>query len=215
MSRRRAPVGPALLVAAAIVSSCAPPPAPTATAAAAPAFEPVLSVKELMEHIIDPVADWIFDAAVVDVTAAGISETKPITDEDWLEVERGALTLAESSNLLKIHRPVAPAGAERVSQPGEPAPELSTRDIQAKIDGDYARWEQHADQLRIAALEALAIAKKRDVEGLFDAGSIIDKACESCHLEYWYPGDRSLVEADAKKIVTFGGQPPAGSGSLP
>ena len=79
MSRRRAPVGSALLVAAAIVSSCAPPPAPTATAAAAPAFEPVLSVKELMEHIIDPVADWIFDAAVVDVTAAGISETKPIT----------------------------------------------------------------------------------------------------------------------------------------
>jgi hypothetical protein len=203
-----------LLAAAAVLftaTACTQtPPAPAAAPApAAPAFEAVLSVKELMEHIIDPIADWVFDAATIDVTAKGITETKPVTDDDWLKVERGALILAESSNLLKIHRPVAAAGSERVNEPGKPAPELSTQEIQTKIDGDYALWQKHADELRVAALQTLAIVRKRDVQGLFEAGAIIDKACESCHLEYWYPGDRKVVEEDAKKTVTFDKKPPS------
>jgi hypothetical protein len=44
-----------------------------------------------MQHIVDPIADWIFDAAVVDISEKGVVETKPLTDEDWLQVERGAL----------------------------------------------------------------------------------------------------------------------------
>ena len=67
-------------------------------------FAPVLSVKELMEQIVDPVADWVFDAAVIDVTEKGIVETVPLTDDDWQKVERGAMILAESANLLKMPR---------------------------------------------------------------------------------------------------------------
>lgn len=174
-------------------------PAPPATV-----FTPVLSVKELMEHFIDPTADWIFDAAVVDVSAAGVKETVPVTDEDWLKIERGALQLAESSNLLKMERPVAPAGeAGAAAGPGRPAPELSPAQIQAKIDGDRALWNSHADQLRVAALEVVAIVHERSTAKLFDAGTAIDNACEKCHLEYWYPGDRKAVEADRRKAVTF------------
>lgn len=184
-------------------AACAPA-APAAPAAPpSPQFTPVLTVKELMAHVIDPVADWVFDAAVTDITASGITEIVPTTDEDWLKVERGAITLAESANLLKIRRQVAPSGGERVNAPGTPAPELSTQEIQARIDGDLARWEQHADDLRVASLEALAIIRSRQVDGIYKAGTLIDNACEACHLEYWYPGDRSIVEADAKKKATY------------
>lgn len=31
----------------------------------------------------------------------------------------------------------------------------------------------------------------------------IDKACESCHLEYWYPGDRDAVRENQRKTVTY------------
>src|SRR5688572_20924820 len=65
-------------------------------------FSPVLSIRELMTHIIDPTADLIFDAAVVDVSSSGTSTTAPVNDEDWLKVERGILMLAEASNLLKM-----------------------------------------------------------------------------------------------------------------
>ncbi len=157
-----------------------------------------------MEHIVDPTADWIFDAAVIDVTAAGTVETKPISDDDWLKVERGALLLAESANLLKMPRAIVAVGRPIATHdPGQPAPELSPAQIQAKIDENRARWNTHADQLRVVALDSLKVVKARNAEGLFDIGNRVDQACESCHLEYWYPGDRAAVLADQQKRVTF------------
>ena len=155
-----------------------------------------------MEHIVDPIADWIFDAAVVDVSEKGTVETVPLTDDDWLRVERGALILAESSNLLKMSRSMVPAGDASLTQkPG--GPELTPAEIEAKVKNNPALWNQHADGLRAAALETVKIVKARDVNGLFDAGDKIDKACEACHLEYWYPGDKKAVLEDQNKKVTY------------
>jgi len=155
-----------------------------------------------MEHIVDPTADWIFDAAVIDVSDKGTVETLPLTDEDWTRVERGALILAESANLLKMPRTMVPAGDQSLNQaPG--GPELTPAEIEAKIKKDPALWGKHADGLKDAALESLKVIKARDAQGLFNVGDKIDKACESCHLEYWYPGDKKAVLEDQKKRVTF------------
>jgi hypothetical protein len=209
MMVRGIPAAGLLFAAALVLEQCTSAPATSARPeSAAPVsgseLTPVLSVKELMEHVIDPTADWIFDAAVIDVSAEGTSETRPITDEDWLKVERGALLLAESANLLKMPRPMVPPGTEGdVPESGEPAPELAPSQIQAKIDRDRSLWNKHADELRLVALESLTIVKARDFDGLFAAGSDIDRACESCHLEYWYPGDKAAVLADQQKRVTY------------
>src|SRR4026207_64572 len=87
----------------------------TSTAAPAPPAPqpepgPTVPGKELMENIIDPIADNIFDAVGTDASLKAIVETKPTTDEDWAKVRIGAVTLAEGSNLLKIPRRVAPPG---------------------------------------------------------------------------------------------------------
>jgi hypothetical protein len=190
-----------LLIAPLLFYGCEQPEV-TPAAAEAPSFTPVLSVKELMEHIVDPTADWIFDAAVIDVSGKGTVETLPLTDEDWTRVERGALILAESANLLKMPRAMVPPGDKSLSQePG--GPELTPSEIEARIKKDPTLWAKHSDGLRDAALESLKVIKARDAQGLFDVGDRIDKACESCHLEYWYPGDKKAVLEDQKKRVTF------------
>jgi hypothetical protein len=187
-------------------SSPAPAPAPAPAKPSPPPLEstlnPTLTVKELMEHIIDPTADWVFDAAVVDVSAKGIVETKPLTDDDWLKVERGGLLLAEATNLLKMPRKMAPPTQENKPNKGA-EPELPPEQIQAKIDQDRTLWNKYSDGLREAALNTVKVARARDAEALFNVGSEIDKACENCHLEYWYPGDRKAVLEDQKKRVTY------------
>jgi hypothetical protein len=84
----------------------------TAATPAAPSLDsslaPTPSVKELMEHVIDPTSDSVFDAAVIDISHKGVTETRPLSDEDWLKVERGGYVLAESTNLLKIPRRMVP-----------------------------------------------------------------------------------------------------------
>ena len=207
-----------MFVAALASQQCSSKPAATTSAAtpAAPSLDsslaPTLSVKELMEHIIDPTSDWIFDAAVIDISKKGITETKPLSDDDWLKVERGGYVLAESSNLLKIPRRMVPSEDEgKPHQPGEP--ELPPEQIQAKIEKDRALWYKHADGLKAAALEAVQVAKARDLDGLFKVGDKVDKACEACHLEYWYPGDREAVLKDQNSKVTYDAPKPSSSGA--
>jgi hypothetical protein len=166
--------------------------------------KPTLTIRELMTHFIDPTADFVFDAVVYDSSTRGTNHTVPVSDDDWAKVERGAWQLAESANLLMIPRQAEPPNTPGVAlRPGERAPELSGAEIEAKIDADRAKWNRHADALRVASLKAIEIVKARNPEGIFDAGTEIDRACESCHLEYWYPGDRAAVVADQEKKVTF------------
>jgi len=200
LTRGRLLAAAGLFLAAATASRCtsAPPP----PAAAQPDLSPAVSILELMTHIVDPIADNIFDAVGTDVTAKGTVETRPTTDEEWAKVMAGAVTLAEATNLLKIPRRAEPPGYVNQWTVGANAPELSGDQIDAHINADRAKWNSFADELRVIALEVADIVKARDADKLFDAGGRLDKACENCHLEYWYPGDRKAVlEDEAKRAV--------------
>ena len=73
-----------------------------------PDLTPIVSIKELMENMIDPISDNVFDAVWTDISKKGIVEYRPRNDEDWAKVKVGAVTLAEGIYLLKIPRPWTP-----------------------------------------------------------------------------------------------------------
>jgi cytochrome c556 len=186
-----------------LASQCSrPAPAPPAGQALLGDMKAVVSVRELMKYMIDPIADNIFDAVWTDITPKGIIEHMPKTDDDWENVKVGAVTIAEGVYLLKVPRPFTPPGDVNNSTGPNP-PELSPTQIQAKLDADPVLWDAKIEALRNVALEVLEIVKKKDVDELFQAGEDLDKACESCHLEYWYPGDRAAVEEDARQKARF------------
>ena len=190
-----------LLFLGALGSRCSPQPATQAQPSASRLMgdtQPVVSAKELMKYTIDPIADNIFNAVRWDITAKGIVETRPRTDDDWDTVRIGAVTLAEGIYLLKVPRLFAPPGDVNDSV-GPDAPELSPDQIKAKIDADPVLWSAKIEALRNVALEVLDIVKKKDVDALFDAGGDLDKACEDCHLEYWYPNDKKRLAGEANK----------------
>ena len=149
---------------------------------------PVVSVKELMKYMIDPVADNIFNAVGSTVTKQGIVDVEPKTEEDWDKIRIGAVSLAEAASLLRIRRPFAPPGDENNSA-GPDAVELSPAQITAKVERDPVEWNARIEALRNVALEALDVVKRKNVSDLWDVGENLDKACEACHRSYWYPGE--------------------------
>jgi len=192
-----------VLTAASCTSSSSSKPAPPAAAPVGRTeMKAVVSVKELMRYTIDPISDNIFDAVTYESTKKGVKEVFPKTDEDWEKVKIGAVTLAEAIYLLKLPRPFAPAGDVNNSTGPNP-PELSPAQIQAKVDADPVLWDAKIQALRNVALSVMEIADKRDTKELFEAGETLDKACEACHLEYWYPGDRKAVEEDERQRARF------------
>jgi hypothetical protein len=77
---------------------------------------------------------------------------------------------------------------------------LSPAQIKAKLEADPVLWNAKIEALRNVGLEVLEIVKKKKVEELWDAGDNLDRACETCHLEYWYPGDRALIQKIDRRI---------------
>ena len=204
--RSRARTSAVALAGAIVLSGCsAKPEAPQPPAA--PVFTPVLSVKELMENIVDPQADYVFDAVGSDISHNAVVDIKPTTDEDWIKIQRGAYVLAESSNLLKMTRKMAPDGVGNVAPGG---PELTPSQIEAKVKENPALWNSHADTLRAEALKVIDIVRARDADKLLAAGSAIDQACEACHLDFWYPGDREAVLKD-RSSKAYSTKPAPGS----
>jgi len=149
---------------------------------------PVVSVKELMRDMLDPIADNVFDSVKVVESRKGRVETVPKTDEDWEKIRIGGVTLAEGAYLLKVPRPFAPPG-DLNNSTGPDAVELSPDQIKAKVEKDPVEWNARIEALRNVGLEVLDIVKRKDVQELWDASQNLDEACEACHRSYWYPGE--------------------------
>lgn len=151
-----------------------------APAAGAP-FKVFSTIQELMEGLVDPAADGVWDAVAVISTGSGVEERQPRTPEEWQAVRLHALTLLEAMNLLVIE-------GRDTSRPGtEPHFGEHPRDvINAQIRANRDDFIAFADDVRNKTLEALAAIDKQDVKGLVVAGGRLDEACEACHVTFWY-----------------------------
>jgi hypothetical protein len=163
------------------------------------ALNPIGSVLELMQEIVDPIGDAIFESVSVVITKEGQKETRPRTDAEWMAIRNNALILAEAGNLLKMPRPVAPAKPIPGVTPEMPGPDdLSPAQVETLLKRDRKAFDAFAQRLTDAALVALRAVDAKNVEGLYEAGDAIDQACENCHLNYWYPGPDSPVRKNLK-----------------
>jgi len=163
-------------------------------------MKPIVSVKELMRFMIDPASDNIFDAVKIVQTNTGSVERLPKTEEDWEKLRIGAVTLAEGVYLLKVPRPFAPAGDNNDNTTGPDATELTPAQIEAKRAKDPVLWNAKIEALRNVGLEVMEIVKTKKTDELWEASYNLDQACESCHIQYWYPGDKALLEKVDKGI---------------
>jgi hypothetical protein len=152
-------------------------------------MKPIVSVKELMRDMLDPIADNIFDAIAIFVDKSGTVEHSPKTDEEWARVRVGGVTMAEGAYLLKVRtRSWAPPGDENNSQ-GPDAVELSPAQITAKVEKDPVEWNARIEALRNVGLQVMDIVDRKATQELWDASENLDAACEACHRSYWYPGE--------------------------
>jgi len=150
------------------------------------------TIKDIMDSMVDPSADFLFDSVATIADEHGITEKAPHTEVEWQEVRRRAIQLLEAPNLLVAKGRKVASAADRSRNPDI---ELEPAQIQALIDGDHFTFVQRARMLQDAASLALHASDARDKTALFAACERIDKACENCHLHYWYPNDKRAQEA--------------------
>jgi hypothetical protein len=174
-----------------VVTACNRTPTPQPPAPA-PLLRPVATIKDIMDSIVDPSADALWHSVASVSSAAGFEDRQPRTDEEWATVRRDAIRLVEATNLLVME-------GRHVARPGEKAEntgvELEPEKIEKLINDDRQAFIDLAHGLQDSALPALKAIDVKDADALLTAGAGIDKACESCHLKYWYPDPAQAAAA--------------------
>ena len=146
-----------------------------------------LTIKDLMESMVDPSADIVWGAVGAVADRDGLRDLSPKTPEEWLEVRRAAVRLVEAANLLMMSpREAAPAGAASEA----PGVELEPADITALIARERGGFDAFAMALQDVGLQALRAAEANDKDRLIDVGGAMEEVCESCHQTFWYPPRR-------------------------
>jgi cytochrome c556 len=181
------------LFAAGLMAQTAKPAAPKPAAAAPQArpatagYRPSATVKEIMDYIVIPSSEALFNAVGSTTGPNGVEDKAPKTDADWEAVRQRALLLAEAGNLLMVPGRHVASPKDKSKNPGS---ELEPAQMDALVAKNPALFAQKAAGIRAAALIALKAIDAKDVEGLSNAGGDIDEACESCHLVFWYPNEK-------------------------
>jgi hypothetical protein len=128
----------------------------TPAAAETKALPPVATVKQLMSAIADPASTAIFDSVQTNVTDKGTEEIEPKNDQEWDALGSSAATLAEMANLIQSEGRAV----------------------------DRGDWITMSQALTDASKKAMQAAAAKDKEGILDAGSAINLACDNCHTRY-------------------------------
>ncbi len=139
-----------LLVSSAVVCagcSSAPPPPP---------FKAVADNKLLMQSVIDPNADIVWDSVKTIVTREKTEEFRPRTEAEWIAVRNAAVALTESGNLLMM--------VPRAKDGGE--------------------WMKRAQELITTGEAAIRAADSKNADRLFTVGGDVYEACSNCHRQY-------------------------------
>jgi hypothetical protein len=129
------------------------------SASVEPAAPVVASVLELMDGIVAPAAQVVYDSVATVVDKEGVKETRPRNDREWQRVAGNAAVLIEAAQLLQM---------EGRTREGEDWPMI------AKAMGD-------------AATQVRAAAQKKDPEGILAAGEQLNNSCDNCHRKFQVP----------------------------
>jgi len=162
------------------------------------------TLHEIMKDEVDKRGDYLWDLTNPHVGADAGLDAKTMSDDDWkklaaaaVDLQQAALDLAALKEPITIVKPGAKIADQDV--PGGDTVES----VKANVDKDPEGLRNYANSLAQDMADLAKAANKHDAA---TAGPIInqlDGVCESCHLEFWYPSQKKLVDA----IRKAGGDP--------
>lgn len=177
-----------LVLAAMLSVSAGCQPAPDPTPRETP-FRATATVRELMQSVVAPSAQGLWDAVGTISNASGTFNLEPRTDAEWAAVRQHAVALVESTNLLLIpgRHVAAPESQTLKADEAEPGTELAPAEIEKRVVANWPAWTAMTHALHDSAMAVLATVDRKDAQGLETTGSDLDAVCETCHLTFWYP----------------------------
>jgi len=149
---------------------------------------------DVMKDQIDKHADEVWEVTNPAVGDQGGIDPTKMTDEMWRQLAEDATAVQEGAQqIAQMDKIVVVRPGETIADAGVPGGH-SPEEVQAQIDKNPQGLRDHAANLAANMRDLVAAANAKDAA---KAGPIVeglDGVCEGCHLDYWYPDQKKMVE---------------------
>lgn len=157
------------------------------------------TLHEAMKNEVDTRADDVWAVGNAHMTEDAGLNGKTMTGADWSKLasaatnlQKAALDVATLPDPIVVVKPGAKIAYEDTSW-GD-----SAKSVQHNVDQDPQGVRDLANALAQHMADIATAANKHDAAA---AGKLIDEldgVCESCHVKYWYPSQRALIDSIKK-----------------
>jgi cytochrome c556 len=153
------------------------------------------TVHEVMKDEVDTRADDVWAVGNAHMTEdAGINGAT-MTDADWTKLAKAATTLHDAAlDLASLPDPltVVKPGAKIAFEDTDWGDKATS--VQRNVDQDPQGLRDLANALAQHGADITAAARKHDAAAAGKLVNELDGVCESCHVKYWYPSQRALID---------------------
>lgn len=153
-----------------------------------------LTLHEVMKDKIDLHADELWEVSNPALDDSAHLDPAAMDDRRWAEIEQRAIAVQKGAQALeKLNPIVVVKPGVKIADEGVPYGDTGA-EVQANVDNDPQKLRDFAHALAVHAGDIATAAREHDFQR---AGLLIgelDGVCEDCHLEYWYPSQKALLE---------------------
>lgn len=158
----------------------------------APAAAPV-TLHQVMKEQIDANADALWDITNAAIGADAGIDPALLDDAKWERIADLAQAVATGAHTLATLDPVTVAApGVKIGDDGEPGGHTAAQ-VQGFIDADTQTYRNMANTLADHAGSLATAARAKDVVATGQLVGELDAVCEACHLNFWYPEQRDLM----------------------
>jgi hypothetical protein len=161
------------------------------------------TLHEVMKEEVDTRADDVWAVGNAHMSEDASLDSKTMTDADWSKLaaaatslHKAALDLASLPEPLTVVKPGAKIAFEDTDWGDKAA------SVQKNVDQDPQGLRDLANELAQHTSDIATAAQKHDAA---TAGKLIDQldgVCEGCHVKYWYPSQKALIDKIRKTSGT-------------
>lgn len=153
-----------------------------------------LTFHEVMKDQIDVNADALWDLTNAAIGDDAAIDPAKLDDAQWAAIAERADKVRDASLLLARMDPVVVARpGVKISDEGVEGGHTAAQ-VQQQIDGNPAAMREMARALADHMDRMGQAARARDAGKTGELAGTLDGVCEDCHLEFWYPSQKALLE---------------------
>jgi hypothetical protein len=156
------------------------------------------TLHEVMVKQIDANADALWDVSNTAIANDAGLDPSQMTDEKWDKIAALAGKLQAGAQALSALNPIVVVKPGMKIKDEDSKYSETSAQVQGYIDKDPEDLHGMAAALASHAGDIAAAARAHDAA---KAGLLIDQldtVCESCHVKYWYPDQRAIIEQYSK-----------------